>query len=74
MALITGLFQNGGSNRNAGANVSYTLSGHTLSASEFQKHCRQTANGATARQFARGMCNEIAEFAAILDEEGDLAR
>lgn len=74
MALVSGLMQNGGSNRNAGPNVSYTLAGYTLSAADFQKFCRKKTSGGTARQFARTMANEIAKFAAILDEEGDLAR
>ena len=36
MVIITGLVQNGGSNRNATASVTYTFKGKTLSAMEFQ--------------------------------------
>jgi len=73
MALISGLCQTGGTNRNAGLNVIYTYNGKSLSAQEFQKICKQEGQG-TARQFARAMNSTIYQFAEILDEEGDLAR
>lgn len=73
MALIAGLRQSGGTNRNAGSNVAYTLKGHTLNAQKFLRFCQAVVKGGTARQFARAMYNEIHEFTEAL-EEGDLAR
>jgi hypothetical protein len=73
MILITGLCQSGGTNRNAGGNVSFSVNDKKLTALEFQKICEYKGNG-TARQFARTMANEIKEFATILELEGDLAK
>lgn len=73
MALITGLCQNGGTNRNAGLNVTYSYDNKILDARTFQKICQIEGSG-TARQFARAMNNPIYHFAVLLEEEGDLAR
>lgn len=73
MALISGLCQTGGTNRNAGLNVAFTYNDKNLSALDFQKVCKDQGQG-TARQFARTMNNTIYQFAEILDVEGDLSR
>ena len=74
MALIAGLAQNGGSNQNAGASVSYTIMGHTLTATELRTILTTIQRGATVRQLCRTLRNEIYAFAKILGEEGDLAK
>jgi len=74
MVLITGLVQNGGSNKNASTLVSYQAFGKTLNAQEFSGTINTVKKGATARQFCRTMATEIAHFASALGEPGDLAK
>jgi len=52
MALVSGLVQNGGSNKNAGGTVSYSLGTKTLTALKFAEVCRKVGGG-TPRQFCR---------------------
>lgn len=73
MALITGLVQNGGSNKSAG-NTSYERGNKILNSNELQQIITDVEKNATIRQFARTMANDIAEFAIIMEEEGDLAK
>ena len=72
MALISGLCQIGGTNRNAGSKASYQYAGKTVNGSEFSTIC--TRFGGTPRQFARTMAKEIQRFATKLQEPGDLSR
>lgn len=74
MALITGVVQNGGSNRNAGTNISFSIDNKSLNASELQNIIQTTEKNATTRQFCRTMADEIQEFAEMLKIEGDLAK
>lgn len=73
MALITGLLQRGGSNKNAG-NTIYERDGKTLSSNELHGFIEEIAKKATIRQFARTMADDIAMFAQNMEEEGDLAK
>lgn len=73
MTLITGLCQKGGSNKNAG-NTIYERNGKSLSSSELHIIIEEIEKKGTIRQFARTMANDIANFAIIMEEEGDLAK
>jgi len=73
-ALITGLAQTGGSNKNAGPNTSYEIGGFSLNANEFANIIGQTVKGGTIRQFCRTMADEIAMTAQAIEENGDLAK
>lgn len=72
MALITGVSQVGGTNRNTGSCVNYSYGGFTLNGAELTTICTQV--GGTSRQFARAMANVIVKFAMKFDEPGDLSR
>lgn len=72
MALISGLCQVGGTNRNAGSRVEYIYSGFKINGAEFSTICSQL--GGTPRQFARAMADVIIKFAIKLQEPGDLSR
>jgi len=75
MAIISGICQIGGTNRNAGPNVQFRYGDKVLNATDFQRICREVVGPkATARQFARAMKSHIQKFAQILEVEGDLAR
>lgn len=73
MALISGLCQRVGTNRNVSSNVSYEIGEYRLTIKQFQRICNEKGNG-TPRQFARAMGSAIAMFAKRLGEEGNLAR
>jgi len=73
-AVITGLVQTGGSNKNAGPNTNYEISGITLNANEFSNAISSTMKNATIRQFCRTMADEIAMTAQAIEESGDLAK
>lgn len=62
LMLVTGLLQNGGSNRNAGSSVSYTLYGKSLTSAVLLNLIRsEVSTNSIIRQFARGLSTEIAQ-------------
>lgn len=73
LTLITGIMQNGGTNKTAGQSVSYTVNDATLSAQELQSYVKTIDNKATNRQLARALADEIGMIATELELEGDLA-
>jgi hypothetical protein len=74
LLLVTGLVQNGGSNRKAGSSVSYSIFHKTLTTAELATIIKSEINSnATIRQFCRGFADEIAAAAETISEEGDLA-
>jgi hypothetical protein len=73
MAMITGLVQNGGSNKSAG-NTIFERNGLTLSSNEFHSCIIEFEKNGTIRQFARTMADDVIEFARAMEEEGDLAK
>ena len=50
LTLITGIMQNGGTNKTAGQSVSYTVNDATLSAQELQSYVKTIDNKATNRR------------------------
>jgi len=74
MALVSGLMQNGGSNKSAGTLIVYQLGTVTLNAQEFNTCFAKVRKGATPKQFCRAMRDVIYDCSVILGEEGDLAR
>lgn len=73
LILITGLLQEGGSNKNALNSVKFNYNGNVLSAKEFQNTINQIKKNMTNRQFARFIANDIAKIGLLLGIEGDLA-
>lgn len=73
MAMITGLVQNGGSNKSAG-NIIFERNGLTLNSNELHSCIIEVEKNGTIRQFARTMADDIVEFAKVMEEEGDLAK
>lgn len=73
ITLITGLVQNGGTNKGAGNSAKYTIDDQTLSAQELSNYIKKEQANGTIRQFARAIADEIAEVSLTLDIEGDLA-
>lgn len=73
LALISGLMQKGGSNKNATNLTRFEFGGHILSAQELQSLVTSIKPRATNRQLARSLATEIAEIAEVLGIEGDLA-
>lgn len=74
LAIITGLVQNGGSNKNAGLNTTYEINGINLNSNEFNNIINQIQKGTTIRQFCRTMADEIAMVALAIEENGDLTK
>lgn len=73
MALITGLGQNGCSNKNIGT-ITFTIGNYTASNVDLNSAITSVEKNATPRQFFRGIANEVQQIAVILNEPGDLAR
>ena len=73
LALITGIMQNGGSNKNAGQAVSFSIEDKTLSAQELQSYIKSIKSTSTNRQLARALADEIGQIAYSLGLEGDLS-
>lgn len=74
MILITGLVQNGGSNKNAGQSTFFNYVNNTLNANEFSNMITLISKNATIRQFCRTMAEDIANFALMLGLRGDLSK
>lgn len=73
LALIMGIGQNGGSNKNIGT-VSYTVDKYSLSNIELNKAIGSIDKAATPRQFFRTIRDEVQELAEAFGEPGDLHR
>jgi hypothetical protein len=74
MILISGLVQNGGSNRNATGSVTYSWKDKSLSATELQIATTKVSKNSTTRKFCRTMTDDIYTISEILGEEGDLSK
>jgi hypothetical protein len=73
VALISGLVQNGGTNKGAGNSAKFALGDLTLSAQELGNYIKREQSNGTIRQLARAMADDIAEVSLALGIEGDLA-
>lgn len=72
-ALVMGIGQNGGSNKNVGM-VAYSLNDYTLSNIELNKVIASIDKEATPRQFFRGIRDDVQQLAAVFNEPGDLSK
>lgn len=73
LILITGVLQQGGSNKNAVNSVNFTYNKTTLSAKEFQNIIHKNEKSITNRQFARSIADDIAKVSLLLNIDGDLS-
>jgi len=73
LVLITGVLQRGGTNKGAGNATAYTIGDFNMTAQSLQSVVTSVKKGATNRQLARALSNEIAQIALSLDIEGDLS-
>lgn len=71
--LLTGLLQNGGTNRIIGNGIRYSYNQHSLDAKTLNDIIKKHQKNGTIRQLARSLANDIAEVAITLNIEGDLA-
>lgn len=72
LALVTGLGQNGASNRSVGT-ISYEVNKVILTNIELREYLARIDKNATMRQFFRSIRNDVHTMAALLNEKGDLA-
>merc|ERR1712224_774217 len=67
------VLQRGGTNKGAGNATAYTIGDFNMTAQSLQSVVTSVKKGATNRQLARALSNEIAQIALSLDIEGDLS-
>lgn len=72
VTLITGLAQNGGSNKSAGS-AAYQVDDIVLGAAEVLKEINERHKNGTIRQLCRTIRDQIAAIAIAIGEDGDLA-
>lgn len=73
LMLLSGLLQKGGTNKSAGNSTKFIIGDMSLTAQELQNILNEKKRGATNRQLARALADEIAEISLVLNIEGDLS-
>ena len=73
LALVTGLGQNGASNRSVGT-ISYEINNVTITNIELKEYLAKADKNATMRQFFRSIRDDVHTMAVHLNEVGDLSK